>query len=44
MEERVADAGPERAKGSVLVRAEGPEPEAGTGAGSVEAWKTTNLT
>lgn len=43
MEERVADAGPERAKDSVLVRAVGPEPEAGTGAGSVEAWKTPNL-
>lgn len=44
MEERGADAGPERAKDSVLVRAEGPEPEAGTGAGSVEACNTSDLT
>lgn len=35
MEERVADAGPERAMDSVLVRAEGPGPEAEFGAGSV---------
>lgn len=40
LEERMADAGPERAKDSVLARAEGPEPEAESGAGSVEAWKT----
>lgn len=40
----MADAGHERAKDSGLVRAEGPDPEAETGAGSAEAWKTSNLT
>lgn len=44
MEEREDDAGSGRAKDSVLVRAEGPGPEAETGAGSVAAWKTENLT
>lgn len=40
MEERGGEAGSGRAKDSVLVRAEGPGPEAG--AGSVAAWKIQN--